>query len=83
MKVQIKYRDGRLDVFDTDSYTPSQPFGDGCMLANYEVPFDQLEKGLWLQAHFYETDPRFKEGSWRMTLSQSAEGPWAGAPPPR
>ena len=61
MKVQIKYRDGRLDVFDTDSYTPSQPFGDGCMLANYEVRFDQLEKGLWLQAHFYETDPRFKE----------------------
>lgn len=48
MKVQIKYRDGRLDVFDTDSYTPSQPFGDGCMLANYEVRFDQLEKGLWL-----------------------------------
>ena len=45
MKVQIKYRDGRLDVFDTDSYTPSQPFGDGCMLANYEVRFDQLEKG--------------------------------------
>ena len=48
MKIQIKYRDGRLDVFDTDSYTPSQPFGDGCMLANYEVRFDQLEKGLWL-----------------------------------
>ena len=37
MKVQIKYRNGRLDVFDTDSYTPSQPFGDGCMLANYEA----------------------------------------------
>lgn len=86
MKIQIKYRDGRLDVFDTDSYTPSQPFGDGCMLANYEVRFDQLEKGLWLQAHFYETDPRFKEDleddvvpvgrramGWRFLLAEEGE----------
>ena len=86
MKVQIKYRNGRLDVFDTDSYTPSQPFGDGCMLANYEVRFDQLEKGLWLQAHFYETDPRFKEDleddvvpvgrramGWRFLLAEEGE----------
>ena len=61
MRVQVKYRSGRLDVFDTDSYTPAQPFGDGCMLADYEVRFDRLEKGLWLQAHFYGADPRFKE----------------------
>lgn len=86
MKVQIKYRDGRLDVFDTDSYTPSQPFGDGCMLANYEVRFDQLDKGLWLQAHFYETDPRFKEDlgddvvpvgrramGWRFLIAEAGE----------
>ena len=31
------------------------------MLADYEVRFDCLEKGLWLQAHFYDADPRFKE----------------------
>lgn len=86
MKVQIKYGSGRLDVFDTDSYTPAQPFGDGCMLANYEVRFDQLEKGLWLQAHFYETDPRFKEDlddgavpvgrrsmGWRFLLAEKSE----------
>ena len=46
MKVQIKYRNGRLDVFDTDSCTPSQPFGEGCMLANHEVHFEGLSKGL-------------------------------------
>ncbi|WP_371298009.1 hypothetical protein [Paraeggerthella sp.] len=86
MKVQIKYRSGRLDVFDTDSYTPAQPFGDGCMLANYEVRFDQLEKGLWLQAHFYETDSRFKEDlddgvvpvgrramGWRFLIAEASE----------
>ena len=86
MKVQIKYRNGRLDVFDTDSYTPSQPFGDGCMLANYEVRLDQLEEGLWLQAHFYETDPRFKEDlddgvipvgrrsmGWRFLIAETGE----------
>lgn len=86
MKVQIKYRSGRLDVFDTDSYTPAQPFGDGCMLADYEVRFDRLEKGLWLQAHFYDADPRFKEGlddgvvpvgrrsmGWRFLFAEQAE----------
>lgn len=86
MKVQVKYRSGRLDVFDTDSYTPSQPFGDACMLANYEVRFDDLERGLWLQAHFYEADPSFKEGledgvvpvgrrsmGWRFLLAESGE----------
>lgn len=86
MKVQVKYRSGRLDVFDTDSYTPAQPFGDGCMLADYEVRFDRLEKGLWLQAHFYDADPRFKEDlddgvvpvgrrsmGWRFLLAEEAE----------
>ena len=86
MKVQIKYRNGRLDVFDTDSYTPAQPFGDGCMLANYEVRFEDMERGLWLQAHFYEANPSFKEGLddgavpvgrrsmwWRFLLAESGE----------
>lgn len=86
MRVQVKYRNGRLDVFDTDSYTPAQPFGDGCMLADYEVRFDRLEKGLWLQAHFYDADPRFKEDlgdgvvpvgrrsmGWRFLLAEQAE----------
>ena len=86
MKVQVKYRSGRLDVFDTDSYTPAQPFGDGCMLADYEVRFDRLERGLWLQAHFYDADPRLKEDlddgvvpvgrrsmGWRFLLAEEAE----------
>lgn len=86
MRVQVKYRSGRLDIFDTDSYTPAQPFGDGCMLADYEVRFDRLEKGLWLQAHFYDADPRFKEDlddgvvpvgrrsmGWRFLLAEESE----------
>lgn len=86
MKVQVKYRNGRLDVFDTDSYTPAQPFGDGCMLANYEVRFEDMEHGLWLQAHFYEADTSFKEGlddgvvpvgrrsmGWRFLLAEPGE----------
>ena len=86
MKVQVKYRNGRLDVFDTDSHTPAQPFGDACMLANYEVRFDDLERGLWLQAHFYEADPSFKDGlednvvpvgrrsmGWRFLLAEPGE----------
>ena len=44
MRVQVKYRSGRLDVFDTDSYTPAQPFGDGCMLADYEVRLTALRR---------------------------------------
>lgn len=82
----VKYRDGRLNVFDTDSCTQSQPFGGSCMLADYEVRFDQLEKGLWLQTHFYETDQRFKEDlddgivpagrramGWRLLLAEAGE----------
>ena len=56
------------------------------MLADYEVRFDCLEKGLWLQAHFYDADPRFKEDlddgvvpvgrrsmGWRFLLAEEAE----------
>lgn len=86
MKVQSNNRDGRLNVFDTDSRTQSQPFGGGCMLADYEARFGQLEKGLWLQTHFYETDQRFKEDlddsvvpvgrramGWRLLLAEAGE----------
>lgn len=53
MKIQVKYADGRLDVFDTNLHTPAQPFGDGCLLADYELHFEDMRKGLWLQAHYY------------------------------
>ena len=86
MKVQIKYGDGRLDVFDTDSHTPAQPFGSGCLLADYELHFEEMGKGLWLQAHYYDADPSFREEAaegtvpvarrsmgWRFLLAEAGE----------
>ena len=86
MKVQIKYADGRLDVFDTDSHTPAQPFGSGCLLADYELHFEDMDKGLWLQAHYYDADPSFREDAaegtvpvarrsmgWRFLLTEAGE----------
>lgn len=86
MKVQIKYADGRLDVFDTDSHTPAQPFGQGCLLADYELHFEDMGKGLWLQAHYYDADPSYREDleegavpvarrsmGWRFLLAEAGE----------
>ncbi len=86
MKIQIKYADGRLDVFDTDSHTPAQPFGEGCMLADYELRFEDMGKGLWLQAHYYDADPSYRDDAdegavpvarrsmgWRFLLAEAGE----------
>ncbi len=86
MKVQVKYMDGRLDVFDTDSHTPAQPFGQGCLLADYELHFEGVAKGLWLQAHYYDADPSYREDleegtvpvarrsmGWRFLLAEAGE----------
>lgn len=86
MKVQIKYAGGRLDVFDTDSHTPAQPFGEGCLLADYELHLEDMGKGLWLQAHYYDADPGFRENlaegavpvarrsmGWRFLLAEAGE----------
>ncbi len=55
MEIRIRYRNNRVDVFDADTFTKSEPFGNANMLTDFEVLFDQLGKtGIWLAAHSYD-----------------------------
>ena len=87
MKVEIRYQDNRLDVFDTASFTKADPFDGQNMLTNFELRFDSLgDTGLWLTAHFYDAAESYskktKEGQtpvahrkrgWRFLLAESGE----------
>lgn len=58
MKIEMAYRNGRVDVFDTMSFTAPSPLGKENALTNFELRFDELgKKGLWLAAHHYDVDP--------------------------
>lgn len=47
----MAYRNGRVDVFDTMSFTAPSPLGKENALTNFELRFDELGiKGLWLAA---------------------------------
>ena len=62
MKIEMAYRNGRVDVFDTMSFTAPSPLGKGNALTNFELRFDELgETGLWLAAHHYDADPSATE----------------------
>ncbi|MFR8298171.1 MAG: hypothetical protein ACLVC4_00800 [Gordonibacter urolithinfaciens] len=89
MKIQIRYKNNRLDIFDTSSFTKPEPFDDANMLTNFEVRVDELgNTGLWLIAHHYEVSEaiaktadegetpvaRRKRG-WRFLLAESGELP--------
>ncbi len=55
MKIQIRYENNRLDIFDTTAFTKVEPFDGANMLTNFEVRVDALgNTGLWLMAHRYE-----------------------------
>jgi hypothetical protein len=55
MDIRIRYRSNRIDVFDTDTFTKSEPFGNVNMLTDFEILFDQLgDTGIWLAAHSYD-----------------------------
>ncbi len=87
MKVEIRYRDNRLDVFDTASFTKADPFDGKNMLTNFELRIDALgNTGLWLTAHFYDAaEPYAKKTSegetpvarrkrgWRFLLAEAGE----------
>ena len=87
MKVQIRYENNRLDIFDTDTFTKSEPFDGTTMLANFEVRMDTLgNTGLWLMVHHYDADEAYaksaKEGEtpvarrrrgWRFLLAEAGE----------
>lgn len=87
MKVQIRYKSNRLDIFDTASFTKAEPFDGTNMLTNFEVRVDELgNTGLWLIAHMYEIGESYAEAAkdgetptarrrrgWRFLLAEAAE----------
>lgn len=86
MKIKVRYRNNRLDVFDTDSFTKSEPFPGTNMLSNFEVQLELLGgTGLWLSAHHYdaaqtladqecgETPVARRKRGWRFLLAEASE----------
>lgn len=87
MEIRIRYKNNRVDVFDTDTFTKSEPFGNANMLTDFEILFDLLgTTGIWLAAHSYDANPSYRSGAevgstpvarrrrgWRFLLAESAE----------
>ncbi len=87
MNITIRYDTGRIDVFDTVSFTAPQPFPQTNMLTDFELKLDDLgTKGLWLAAHYYAVAPEYRESAgdgeipvarrkmgWRFLLAQQDE----------
>ena len=87
MRIEMAYRNGRVDVFDTMSFTAPSPLGKENALTNFELRFDELGKtGLWLAAHHYDVDPSGTEDcpddetpiarrrrGWRFLLAEASE----------
>lgn len=87
MEVRVRYRDNRLDVFDTSAFTKAEPFGNANMLTDFEIRFDRLGvTGLWLVAHSYDASPAYRDAAaaeetpvahrkrgWRFLLAEADE----------
>lgn len=87
MNITIRYDTGRIDVFDTDSFTATQPFPQSNMLTDFELKLDDLgKKGLWLAAHYYAIGQAYRDAAgddeapvarrkmgWRFLLAQEDE----------
>lgn len=87
MNIAIRYDNGRVDVFDTMSFTAPQPLPGINMLTNYELRLDRLgEGGLWLETHYYavaqawreeaepgETPAARRKRGWRFLLAEKSE----------
>lgn len=87
MDIRIRYRNNRIDVFDTDTFTKSDPFGNANMLTDFEILFDQLgDTGIWLAAHSYDASQSYRgeaeddsvpvahrKMGWRFLLAESGE----------
>ena len=64
MNITIRYDTGRIDVFDTDSFTATQPFPQSNMLTDFELKLDDLgKKGLWLAAHYYAIGQAYRDAA--------------------
>lgn len=89
MKIQVRYENNRLDIFDTTAFTKAEPFDGTNMLTNFEVRVDELgNTGLWLMAHRYETADAYQQQTddnvtptarrkrgWRFLLAEADELP--------
>ena len=87
MKIQIRYENNRLDIFDTTAFTKAEPFDGENMLTNFEVRVDALgNTGLWLMAHRYEVGDTYlkqlsdgetptarRRRGWRFLLAEADE----------
>ncbi len=87
MNIKVIYKNSRVEIFDTISFTTPQPFATKNMLTDFELHLDELkEKGLWLYAHYYEIDDEYKKSTddtetpmahrkfgWKFLLSQPNE----------
>lgn len=87
MKIHIRYGNNRLDIFDTDSFTKSEPFDGTSMLTNFEVRMDTLgNTGLWLMVHHYDASESYskdvastetpvarRKRGWRFLLAEASE----------
>lgn len=87
MRIEMAYRNGRVDVFDTMSFTAPSPLGKENALTNFELRFDELgNTGLWLAAHHYDVNPSDAEScpddetpvarrrrGWRFLLAEASE----------
>jgi len=84
MRVEVAYP-GRIEVFDTDRFTETQPFTGKSMLADFILQYEDAEKnGLWLTAHCYAANDTYKtdgeevpearrEKGWRFQLATPKE----------
>jgi hypothetical protein len=87
LKIEITYKSGKVDVFDTNTFTAPTPFSGTNMLTNFELQLDALsEGGLWLCAHSYDASATYREQTregetptahrkrgWRFLLAEASE----------
>lgn len=87
MIVRIVYECGRIDVFDTLTFTASAPFGPENMLTEFSVDTSGVEeRGLWLTVSWYAARGEYRDGvpddaipvarrskGWRFLLSSKEE----------
>jgi hypothetical protein len=87
LKIEITYKSGKVDVFDTNTFTAPTPFSGSNMLTNFELQLDALGEGsLWLCAHSYDASATYREQAcdgetptahrkrgWRFLLAEAGE----------
>lgn len=87
MIVRVVYESGRIDLFDTLTFTAGSPFGSDNVLTELSIdPARIEEEGLWLTVSWYAARREYRESAeggaipvarrskgWRMLLSAKDE----------